>query len=101
MDREGLWYKVLSARYGNERGRIQDEGRHGSTWWREIVKICEDFGIEGGSWYEESIKVKIGNGIKTYFWSDCWVGVVPLTERFRRLFDLSIRRIRRWKKCFY
>ena len=34
--------------------------------------------------------MKIGNGFKTYFWSDCWVGAVPLRDRFRRLFDLSV-----------
>jgi len=34
--------------------------------------------------------VKVGNDIKTYFWSNCWVGAVPLRERFRRLFDLSV-----------
>ena len=54
------------------------------------MKIREGFGIEGGSWFEESIQVKIGNGFKTYFWSDCWVGAVPLRDRFRRLFDLSV-----------
>jgi len=46
---------LLSSRYGNERWRIQDGGRHGSTWWRDIVKIREGFGIEDGSWFEESI----------------------------------------------
>lgn len=92
MYREGLWYKVLSSRYGDKRGQIKDGGRYGSVWLREIVKIRERFEIEGGSWFEESIQMKIDNGIKTFFWSDSWVGAAPLRERFRRLFHLSVQK---------
>ncbi|MCI34428.1 alpha-1 6-xylosyltransferase, partial [Trifolium medium] len=41
MDREGLWFRVLTARYGVEGGRLQDGGRRGSSWWREITRIRE------------------------------------------------------------
>jgi hypothetical protein len=34
VDREGLWYRVLVARYGEERGRLCEAGRKGSAWWR-------------------------------------------------------------------
>jgi len=74
VDREGLWFKVLASRYGDVRERVQEEGRDGSAWWREIVKIREGVGTEGGSWFDENIHMKIGNGVKTFFWSDCWVG---------------------------
>ncbi|MCI91815.1 RNA-directed DNA polymerase (Reverse transcriptase), partial [Trifolium medium] len=33
VDKGGLWFRVLAARYEVERGR------NGSSWWREIVKI--------------------------------------------------------------
>ena len=69
---------MLSSCYGEERGRIKDGGRDVSSWWMEIVKICEGIGIEGGSWFEERIQMKIGNGIKTFFWSECWVEAAPL-----------------------
>ncbi|CAJ2642053.1 unnamed protein product [Trifolium pratense] len=39
VDREGLWFRVLAARYGVEGGRLRDGGRRGSLWWREIVSI--------------------------------------------------------------
>lgn len=81
MDREGLWYKVLSlvmARRGGELIR----GRDGSTWWRVIVKIHEGIGVEGGSSFEKTIHMKIRNGLNTFFLSDCCVGA----SRFRRLF---------------
>ena len=79
VDRDGLWFKVLSSRYGEEGGCIRDGGRRGSVWWREIVRIQEGIGVEGGSWFKESVTKRVGNG-----------GLNPLRERFRRLFDLSI-----------
>ncbi|XP_024626870.1 uncharacterized protein [Medicago truncatula] len=53
MDREGLWFKVLSSRYGEHRGRLREGGATGSAWWREIVKIQNGIGVEGGSWFED------------------------------------------------
>lgn len=90
VDREGLWFKVLLSRYGEERGRLREGSRLGSAWWKEIVKIREGIGVEGGGWFEENISIRLGNGLNTYFWSDCWVGSVSFMERFRRLFELSI-----------
>jgi len=90
VDREGLWFKVLLSRYGEERGRLREGDRMGSVWWKEIVKIREGIGVEGGSWFEVNISKRLGNGLNTYFWSDRWVGAVSLMERFRRLFDLSV-----------
>ncbi|MCI63048.1 receptor-like kinase, partial [Trifolium medium] len=39
VDKTGLWYRVLVARYGDEAGRVMDRGRRGSSWWKEIVRI--------------------------------------------------------------
>ena len=92
MDKEGLWYKAVYSRYGEHRGRLREGGATGSAWWREIVKIQNGIGVEGGSWFEESISKRLGNGLNTFFWSDCWVGTESFMERFRRLFDLSIHK---------
>ncbi|MCI64663.1 non-LTR retrotransposon transposase, partial [Trifolium medium] len=45
VDRGGLWFRVLAARYGVERGRLKAGGRNGSPWWREIVRIRD--GVDG------------------------------------------------------
>ncbi|MCI60182.1 hypothetical protein A2U01_0081437, partial [Trifolium medium] len=45
VDREGLWFRVLAARYGVEGGRLRDGGRRGSSWWREIARIKD--GVDG------------------------------------------------------
>ncbi|MCI32032.1 receptor-like kinase, partial [Trifolium medium] len=47
-DREGLWFRVLAARYGVERGRLRAGGARGSSWWREIVRIRDGGGELGG-----------------------------------------------------
>jgi len=39
VDRESLWFKVFSSRYGEQRGRLREGGVTGSTWWREIDKF--------------------------------------------------------------
>ncbi|MCI55151.1 hypothetical protein A2U01_0076401, partial [Trifolium medium] len=39
VDREGLWFRVLAARYGVERGRFREGWRRGSLWWRELARI--------------------------------------------------------------
>jgi hypothetical protein len=46
VDREGLWYQVLVARYGAEDERLEDGGRSDSMWWKEVVKIKD--GVGGG-----------------------------------------------------
>jgi hypothetical protein len=52
VDRGGLWYKVLVARYGEE-ARLMVGGRNGSLWWHEVAKIRDGVGVEGGGWFEE------------------------------------------------
>ncbi|GAU11649.1 hypothetical protein TSUD_334620 [Trifolium subterraneum] len=89
VDREGLWYRVLVARYGVERGRLRDGGRRESSWWREITRIRDNGGGIGGAWFGECIVKKVGDGTDTLFWSDPWVDEIPLCRRFRRLFDLA------------
>ncbi|GAU24432.1 hypothetical protein TSUD_364160 [Trifolium subterraneum] len=47
VDREGLWFRVLAARYGVERGRLKAGGRRGSSWWREIARHGNKTHIHG------------------------------------------------------
>ncbi|GAU52005.1 hypothetical protein TSUD_418090 [Trifolium subterraneum] len=59
VDKGGMWYRVLVARYGE------------------------------GEWFAESIERRLGNGADTLFWIDSWLGGVPLRDRYRRLYDLA------------
>ncbi|GAU36155.1 hypothetical protein TSUD_275140 [Trifolium subterraneum] len=58
VDREGLWFRVLAARYGIERGRLRDGGRSGSSWWREIVRIRDGVEGIGGGWFRDRVRKK-------------------------------------------
>jgi hypothetical protein len=42
----------------------------------------------------QDIQTKCGDGTGTFFWTDPWVGGIPLCERFERLFDLAATKSR-------
>jgi hypothetical protein len=94
VDRGRLWFRVLVARYGMERGRLRDGGRRESSWWREIAIIRDRVGGIGEERFGESVSKKVGNGSDTFFWSDLWLRGVPLCERFERLFDLIENKVK-------
>ncbi|GAU20121.1 hypothetical protein TSUD_140210 [Trifolium subterraneum] len=93
VDREGLWFRVLAARYGVERGRLCVGGMRGSSWWKEIVRIRDGGGEAEGGWFGGHIRRQVGDGTDTFFCTDPWVeGGIPLSERFGRLFDLAVNK---------
>jgi len=89
VDKDGLWYRVLKARYGEEGGRLMDGGGDGSVWWKMICSVCSGAGSGVGSWFEDNVRRVVGGGTSTYFWLDNWVGEAPLRVQFPRRFELS------------
>ncbi|MCI44179.1 putative non-LTR retroelement reverse transcriptase related protein, partial [Trifolium medium] len=81
--------RVLTARYGVERGRLLEGRKRGSTWWREIARIRDEGGESRGGWFGEHVVKKAGDGSDTFSWTDPWLDETPLCERFRRLLDLA------------
>ncbi|CAJ2632329.1 unnamed protein product [Trifolium pratense] len=94
VDREGLWFRVLAARYGIEGGILRAGGQRGSVWWRELVRIREGVGEPGGSWFREHVSRRVGDGSDTLFWTDPWLDGISLRERFGRLFELAVTKSR-------
>ncbi|GAU40603.1 hypothetical protein TSUD_28090 [Trifolium subterraneum] len=92
VDRGGLWFRVLAARYVVERWVCESRGRSGSSWWREIVRIRDGVDGLGGGWFGEGVLKKVGDGTETFFWTDPWLGGTPLCVRFGRLFDLAVHK---------
>jgi hypothetical protein len=82
-DRDSLWFRAMSARYGVEGGQLSDGGRYVSSWWRDITTLRRE------EWFRDHVSRGVGNGKLTLFWSDVLVGGVALREQFSRLFDLS------------
>ncbi|XP_024640546.1 uncharacterized protein [Medicago truncatula] len=103
IDKEGLWYRVLKARYGKVGGRIQEGGREASGWWSMLCKVRDGVGSGVGNWFDVNVRREVGNGSSTFFWTDKWLGGVPLKIQFSRLYDLSVHKecsvadIERWR----
>lgn len=74
-DKEGLWYRVLKARYGELGGLLQEGGMHSSSWWRMLCRVRE--GV--GRWFDNNIKRVMGDGRDTLFWYETWVGEILCT----------------------
>ena len=92
VDRGGLWYRVLVARYGETEGRLEVGSRSASYWWREVAKIRDGVGEDEGGWFSERVSRKLGDETSTLFWYDRWLGDVLLCRRFSRLFELAVEK---------
>jgi len=100
VDRGGLWYRVLVARYGEAEERLDDGGHSGSTWWKEVVKIRDGVGGGGNGWFHGCVVWRVGDGAYTLFWHDHWCGDVSFRVCFSRLFDLVVNKLITIKDMF-
>jgi len=71
------------------RWEVGGGGWSGSYWWQEVGRIQDGDGVIGDGWFGHSVMRKVGDGSETLFWTHRWIGGVPLSVRFPRLFDLS------------
>jgi len=83
VDSDSFWFRVLSARYGVEDGRVREGGHEASSWWRDVSAIQSE------EWFHANVSQVVGDGKNTLFWSDAWVGGVSFRGRFNRLYELS------------
>jgi len=91
-EKEGLWYRVLKARYREVGGRVREGGQHDSLWWRSVCSVRGRVNEGVGSWFDGNVRRMVGDGRTTLFWFDHWVGEMPLRIKFPRLFDLAINK---------
>jgi len=83
IDRDSLWYRVLSARYRVEDGRVCDGGRAALSWWQVVSTMRSE------EWFRGNVSHSLGDGKNTLFWTDEWVSGVSFNVRFNRLYELS------------
>jgi len=62
-----------------------------------VSSIRGGVGLGVGSWFDDNVRRVIGGGGTTYFWTDNWVGGVPLLVRFPCLFYLSVDKGVTWR----
>jgi len=70
VENDGLWYRVLRARYGEEWERLKEGGSQDSTWWRSMCSIREGLGKGVGRWFDNNIRRVVGDGNDTLSWQD-------------------------------
>ena len=86
-DKENLWKKVISVKYGQEGlGWRTNEanGTFGVGVWKEILKETD--------WCWENIVFTMGNGTKIRFCTDHWCGLAALSQSFPQLFAMAVHR---------
>ena len=71
------------------RDRREVGGQSGSSWWREVDRICDGEGVTSDGWFENSVLRRVGDGAETLFWTHRWIGGAPLSVSFHRLFALA------------
>nr|GEU53737.1 RNA-directed DNA polymerase, eukaryota, reverse transcriptase zinc-binding domain protein [Tanacetum cinerariifolium] len=83
-----LWYQVIHAIYGPSVGT---HSTHLSSNWCSILREVHKLkGKDFDFWFH--CKKRIGNGNDTRFWFDCWIGDIPLRDKFPRLFALELEK---------
>jgi hypothetical protein len=70
----------LQAKYVIADNIFASSTQGGSQFWRSIDKIKHFFKL--------GARFLVGDGRRTLFWTDCWLGEAPLAIRFPRLFDI-------------
>ncbi|PNX87107.1 ribonuclease H, partial [Trifolium pratense] len=91
---ESMWKKVIKGKYGDASCGKVDLGEDckpwfSSIWWKDICSIGTNLNSD---WFSQQAFKKIGNGMKTSFWTDKWVGEFSLREKFPRLFSISLQK---------
>jgi hypothetical protein len=87
-----LWKEVLVANYGDHILHRVDWSdfrtpTYVSHWWKDICALEKV--VESKNWFVESVPRKLSNGNSSYYWISPWIGEVPLSVAFPRLFSLS------------
>ena len=90
VDKKGLWFRVLKARYGVVGGQIREGDKHASIWWNMIGRVSEGICEGVGGWFDENVRREVGNGRNTLLWYDTWIGDTLLRFQFPRLFELAV-----------
>ncbi|XP_058749275.1 uncharacterized protein LOC131622266 [Vicia villosa] len=86
-----LWKNILEAKYGAMHERILFKIKRSplsrkSIWWRDLMQLSEE--REECS-FGQMVLIKLGDGVKTPFWTGRWIGQSPLCTMFPNLFLIA------------
>lgn len=80
-----LWRRFIAGKYGllNQWTTEEVVGTFGCSVWKTIRRFWPHF---------NNITINIGNGLRTDFWNEVWVGEDSLRNAFPQLYILSSQR---------
>ncbi|RVX17821.1 Mitochondrial import inner membrane translocase subunit PAM16 like 2 [Vitis vinifera] len=84
IERESLWRRVIVGKFGEVQGgwtTREVRESYGTGLWKDIRKGWEEFFLR--------TRIHIGNGRRTRFWWDMWVGDSKLKDLFPLLFRIA------------
>lgn len=80
---KGIWQDLILAKYLGQKTLSQKKLRPGdSQFWRGLMKVKERFLM--------LCEKNVGNGKRTLFWEDSWLGGRPLAKQFPNLYNVSL-----------
>lgn len=93
VETECLWRKVIAAKYLlNSRNLllhlVMSEAGNWSMMMRDIVGVLKEDTMITKGW-KENVICRVGNGLNTRFWLDPWADLVPLYQRFPRIYAMN------------
>ncbi|GJW89447.1 RNA-directed DNA polymerase, eukaryota [Tanacetum coccineum] len=80
-----LWFRVISAMHGSN---SQDLSASHSSAWSSIINEVNALKTQGVDFISHC-KIRVGNGMRTSFWNDFWIGDSQLKYLFPRLYALE------------
>ncbi|GJU60430.1 RNA-directed DNA polymerase, eukaryota [Tanacetum coccineum] len=80
-----LWCRVISSIHG---GHNQIMSAAQPSLWGSIIKEMNSLKVQGVD-IVSHFRIRVGNGSKTRFWKDIWIGDSQLQHMFPRLFALE------------
>ncbi|GJU32731.1 RNA-directed DNA polymerase, eukaryota [Tanacetum coccineum] len=81
-----LWCRIIRSLYGSS---ISSHSLNLSSNWSSIMREVQSLKTKGFDFLSHC-KKRVGNGINSLFWFDCWIGDAPLHSIFPRLFALEL-----------
>jgi hypothetical protein len=80
QDEPSIWASIIKAKYRDADNLFEGSGHGGSQFWKSLHKIKHFFKL--------GAKHLIGDGRRTFFWTDWWCGDQPIKELFPDLFNI-------------
>ncbi|KAH0709195.1 hypothetical protein KY284_010622 [Solanum tuberosum] len=82
-----LWRRFISQKYGLQNNWITEEanGTFGCSVWKTIRRLWPSF--------IPNLSFRIGNGVKTSFWNELWLGEENLKIMYPDLYILSLQQM--------